>query len=99
MQAIERMRRLLSSLPKSDQPLGEQFIQERNFESLKDLVDSAMYRVNKSLKSDKPKAEYLEVDIPELSKLKSEVDVYLTQLELPEQEDEDYYGGDTEEEY
>lgn len=38
MLAVERMRKLLSSLPKSDITLGEQFIQSRDFESLKDLV-------------------------------------------------------------
>ena len=41
------MRKLLYSLPKSDQTLGEQFIQSRDFESLKDLVDSAIYKVRK----------------------------------------------------
>lgn len=83
MKPIERMRKLLSSLPKSDQSLGEQFIQSRDFESLKDLVDSAIYKTRKNIKSENPKQEYLEVDLTELSNLKAEVDVYLTQLEVP----------------
>ena len=45
--AIQRIRKLLNSLPKSDQTLGEQFIQIRDFESLKELVDSAIYITKK----------------------------------------------------
>lgn len=80
------MRKLLNSLPKSDITLGEQFIQRRDFESLKDLVDSAIYKVRKNIKSENPKQEYLDVDLTELSNLKAEVDVYLTQLEVPSNE-------------
>lgn len=86
MKPIERMRKLLYSLPKSDITLGEQFIQRRDFESLKDLVDSAIYKVRKNIKSENPKQEYLDVDLTELSNLKAEVDVYLTQLEIPSNE-------------
>lgn len=86
MLAVERMRKLLSSLPKSDITLGEQFIQSRDFELLKDLVDSAIYKVRKNIKSENPKQEYLDVDLTELSNLKAEVDVYLTQLEVPSNE-------------
>lgn len=86
MLAVERMRKLLYSLPKSDIALGEQFIQSRDFELLKDLVDSAIYKVrkHKARKDEEggvpPKQEYLDVDLTELSNLKAEVDVYLTQL-------------------
>ena len=86
MKPIERMRKLLGSLPRSDITLGEQFIQSRDFESLKDLVDSAIYKVRKNIKSENPKQEYLDVDLTELSNLKAEVDVYLTQLEVPSNE-------------
>ena len=95
MKPIERMRKLLNSLPKSDVPLGEQFIQSRDFESLKDLVDSAIFKTRKNIKSENPKQEYLEVDLTELSNLKAEVDVYLAQLEVPSNE----WGEDIEEEY
>lgn len=86
MNSVERMRKLLSSLPKSDITLGEQFIQSRDFESLKDLVDSVIYKVRKNIKSENPKQEYLDVDLTELSNLKAEVDVYLIQLEVPSNE-------------
>ena len=89
------MRKLLNSLPKSDITLGEQFIQSRDFESLKDLVDSAIFKTRKNIKSENPKQEYLDVDLTELSNLKAEADVYLTQLEVPSNEWEE----DIEEEY
>lgn len=86
MRAVDRMRKLLNSLPKSDITLGEQFIQSRDFESLKDLVESAIFKTRKNIKSENPKQEYLDVDLTELSNLKAEVDVYLTQLEVPSNE-------------
>lgn len=97
MKPIERIRKLLGSLPESDVNLGEQFIQSRDFESLKDLVDSAIFKTRKNVKSENPKQEYLEVDLTELSNLKAEVDVYLAQLEVPSNEweediEEEYYG-------
>ena len=97
MNSVERMRKLLGSLPESDVNLGEQFIQSRDFESLKDLVDSAIFKTRKNVKSENPKQEYLDVDLTELSNLKAEVDVYLTQLEVPNNEweediEEEYYG-------
>ena len=88
MKPIERMRKLLNSL-------REQYIQSRDFESLKDLVDSAIFKTRKNIKSENPKQEYLDVDLTELSNLKAEVDVYLTQLEVPSNEWEE----DIEEEY
>ena len=106
MNSVERMRKLLNSLPKSDITLGEQFIQSRDFESLKDLVDSAIYKVrkHKARKDEEggvpPKQEYLDVDLTELSNLKAEVDVYLAQLEVPSNEwEEDIEEEDIEEEY
>lgn len=88
MKAIERMRTLINQLPESDVPLGERFISERDFESLQELVDSAIFRINKSVRSDAPKEEYAKVDLWELKKLKAEVDVYVEQLQLPGEEEE-----------
>lgn len=89
MTAVERMKSLINTLPKSDQPLGDEFINTRQFESLQELVDSAIQRTRRNVNSVTPKEEYLEVDMWELKKLKAEVDVYVEQLRLPELE-EDY---------
>lgn len=89
MTAVERMKSLINTLPKSDQPLGNEFINTRQFESLQELVDSAIQRTRRNVNSVTPKEEYLEVDMWELKKLKAEVDVYVEQLRLSELE-EDY---------
>lgn len=91
MTAVERMRKLINQLPKSDIPLGERFINERQFESLQELVDSAIFRANKNVRGDNPKEEYLKVDLWELKKLKAEVDVYVEQLQLPSEEEYEEY--------
>ena len=92
MNSIDRIHKLLNNLPESDKSLGERFIQCRDFESLKDLVDSAIYKTRKSIKSENPTQEYLDVDLAELSNLKADIDVYLAILEgvekCPEDDDE-----------
>ena len=84
-ESVERMKALIDSLPERDIPLGHKFLSERNFESLKELVDSAIYKVKKSLKTDNPKEEYLKVNLEDLSRLKSEVDLYLVMIEPNEE--------------
>ena len=81
---VERIQALIGSLPERDIPLGHKFLNERDFDSLKELIDSAIYKVRRNLKSDNPREEYLKVNLEDLSRLKSEVDIYIVQLEIPE---------------
>ena len=100
---VERMKALMDSLPERDIPLGHKFLNERDFDSLKELVDSAIYKVKKSLKSDNPREEYRKVNLEDLNMLKSEVDMYIIQLEIPEDgmydEDLDFDDCEIEEEF
>ena len=98
---VKRMKVLMCSLPERDIPLGHKFLNERNFDSLKELVDSAIYKVKRSLKSDNPKEEYLKVNLEDLSRLKSEVDMYIVQWEIPEDDmyNEDFDDCEIEEEF
>ena len=98
---VERMRALMCSLPEKDIPLGYKFLNERDFDSLKELIDSAIYKMKKSLKSDNPREEYLKVNLEDLSRLKSEVDIYIIQLEIPEDDmyDEDFGSYEIKEEF
>ena len=98
---VKRMKVLMCSLPERDIPLGHKFLNERSFDSLKELVDSAIYKVKRSLKSDNPKEEYLKVNLEDLSRLKSEVDMYIVQWEIPEDDmyDEDFDDCEIEEEF
>lgn len=98
---LSRITALISSLPEKDTSLGFNFLRERDFDSLKALVDSALYKVKKSRNDENPREEYLKVNLTELRKLKTEVDVYVARLEPFE----DYYDenfvefGTNEEEY
>ena len=98
---VKRMKALMCSLPERDIPLGHKFLKERDFDSLKELVDSAIYKVKKNLKSDNPKEEYRKVNLEDLNMLKSEVDMYIIQLEIPEDDmyDEDFDDCEIEEEF
>ena len=98
---VKRMKALMCSLPERDIPLGHKFLNERSFDSLKELVDSAIYKVKRSLKSDNPKEEYLKVNLEDLNRLKSEVDMYIVQWEIPEDDmyNEDFDDCEIEEEF
>ena len=76
----ERIVKLVPQLPAKDIPIAERLIKDRDFCSLKELVDSAIYKVKKSQRSLEPKEEYKNIDLEELSRLKSEVDSYLILL-------------------
>ena len=89
---VERMKALMDSLPERDIPLGHKFLNERDFDSLKELVDSAIYKVKKSLKSDNPRDEYMKVNLEDLNMLKSEVDMYNEDLDFDDCEiEEEFY--------
>lgn len=94
MEPVERIKRLTQYLPKGDIALAHTFIDSRDFESLQELVDSAIVKTKRNISSNNPKEEYLSLDVDELVKLKAEVDVYVEQLQIPYQDDveefEDY---------
>ena len=90
---LGRIRVLITSLPKSDVPLGQKYLQERDFESLQYLINSALIRVRRGLLKENPKKEYLDTNIIRLRKLKVEVDTYCTSLDIDnvEQDEELLY--------
>lgn len=67
--------------------MGRKFVEERNFESLKELVDSAIQIDKNREVSGK---ESLVKDFTGLITLKAKVDKYCSLLEIPEQEDDDF---------
>ena len=82
---LDNIKKFINYLPSKDVQIGFKFLEIRDFENLKDLVDSAIIRTKKNIRSEFPKQEYLNVDLERLNILKAEVDVYLMQLNLPEQ--------------
>ena len=85
---IETIRRLIVYLPKTDIQLGYKFLNRRDFDSLKELIDSAIYKVEKNLASENPKDEYINLDLDMMNELQQEVYLYAINLELPDNEDD-----------
>jgi hypothetical protein len=98
---VHKIEKLISELPKTDVPFGNKYLKNRDFESLQLLINSAIVRVKKSLAKEKPKEEYLKVDLNKLSELKVVVDTYYSIMEVPENKNiyEDYISGEFNEDY
>ena len=62
-------------------------------------MDSAVYKVKRSIGSENPKEEYLRVDLERLNELKAEVDMYVMQLEVPSWDDYDEFDCEIEQEF
>lgn len=90
MEPVERIKRLTQYLPKGDIALAHTFIDSRDFESLQELVDSAIVKTKRNISSNNPEEEYLSLDVDELTKLKAEVDCYVEQLTLPNNDEDNY---------
>ena len=84
---LKQIQQLILNLPPKDIPLGRKFVEERNFESLKELVDSAI-QIDKNREASGK--ESLVKDFTGLLTLKAKVDKYCSLLEIPELEDDDF---------
>lgn len=67
----------MPSLPEKDVKIAKSFIEKRDFESLKELVSSAIIKVQRNLKGESPREEYLNLNLEEMTALESEVSLYL----------------------
>ncbi len=79
---LENINTLIAELPDKDISLGYKFLKERDFESLFDLVNSAIYKVKKSLNSGHPKEEYKDIKLEALNNLQIELDSYTLYLDF-----------------
>ena len=80
MQPVERMRRLIKSLPVRDRELSNVLLNRRKFEDLWDIVTSAIYKVRKNGK------KYPEANLADMNVLKSELSSYMDQLGLNDED-------------
>lgn len=83
---LHNIKILIPFLPTKDVTLANKFLENRDFNSLQELINSSIYIIKKNLKSVNPREEYLTVNLDKLATLKAEVDLYTTQLEIPELE-------------
>jgi len=77
---VQTMRRLLPSLPEKDIAIGNKFLANRDFESLQELVDSAIVKVKRDRSKETPK--YGDIDLADLERLSGIVSDYTSQLQL-----------------
>lgn len=90
------IKELLNYLPKSEVHYAEKYYNLRDFQSLKEIVDSTIFKIKKNLSSDSIKDEYLSIDLDSLYTLQTKVTEYLSLLDEIEEEDEDFTDEDIE---
>lgn len=76
MTQLEKIKSLIQYLPKKDIPIANKLIENREYESLLDLVVSDMERIEKYKESN----DYDDVDLGQLNALRYEVSYYLDLL-------------------
>lgn len=75
-------------LPKKDAVLAEKFLNKRDFQSILELVESDLYKMRKR----KSKGEDIsEFNGDELTELSAELVNYISYLDIPEEDSDDYY--------
>ena len=71
----------IEALPNSDIKYAKKFLDERNFEALKELVDSAIIKIERGLKKDNIKEEYIKVNMNDLLSLQTDINIYLMDID------------------
>ena len=84
---LSNIKKLVNNLPQKDIMLGHMFLEDRNFEALQALVDSALIKIRRSRSSDNPKEEYKDLNLEALDTLKAEVDSYSMLLGIEPEDD------------
>ena len=87
---IESMRRLIRELPKNDDLLGLKFLNNRNFQSLLELVNSDIYLVQVEQDKEEPRDKYKNINIDSLLELKAEILEYMSYIDIPNEYYEEF---------
>lgn len=91
-QPLNKIRELIKELPGKDAPLAAKFLEQRNFQCIMELIESDIYKI-------KQKADLLELvekdsevnaHIDKLLELKSNLDEYMSYLDVPDNSDDLY---------
>lgn len=82
---------LINKLPLKDISIAKKLIEKRDFNSLFELVNSAIIKIEKSLYIDQVNSEYINLDIEALYELQNTINNYLILTgDYEDYEDEDY---------
>ena len=86
---IIKITNLIQYLPEKDIKFAKKFLKERQFEYLKEIVDSDIYKVLKDRKKEESVQKYTNIDLDSLYSLQSELSAYLLLLGINNEEDYD----------
>lgn len=86
---IIKITNLIQYLPEKDIKFAKKFLKERQFEYLKEIVDSDIYKVLKDRKKEESVQKYINIDLDALYSLQSELAAYLLLLGINNEEDYD----------
>jgi len=81
-QTLTKIQNLIKYLPEKDIIHANKFLKLRDFDNLKDLVDSSIIRIKKSRKTNNQK--YLDIDLEKLEELYNEIVIYWSYLDVSE---------------
>lgn len=88
--SLSNIKSLIGYLPKKDAQLGYKFLENRDFQSLKELIDSAIYKVkahNMQYRMGLVESSD-DTDLDKLEILKAETDLYISYLDIPIDDDD-----------
>ena len=68
---VQRIRKLISSLPEKDIPIGNKLLEARNWEELQNLVSSAIVKIERA--TSKGDDKYANIDLPSLYYLQASI--------------------------
>ena len=75
---LNSIRKLIPKLPEKDIAIANRYLEKRDFDSLQDLVDSAIVRIKKDKRKDSPK--YSHIDSADLDRLSVLISDYVSKL-------------------
>lgn len=91
-QPLYKIRELIKELPGKDSTLCEKFLSERDFQSILEIVESDIYKARQKVDPMELLEESNETDryISKLLELKSNLDEYMSYLDIPDNSDDLY---------
>lgn len=91
-QPLYIIRKLIKELPGKDSTICEKYLQERNFECIKEIVESDIYKAKQRADPFELIEEESEVNnyIDKLLALKGALDEYISYLEVPDNSNDLY---------
>ena len=88
---LEKIRSLVPYLPKGDIKFANKFLEERDYEQLKELTGSALERLEKAYRKDVLPDKYKDIDVDKVRELAIECWDYYYLLYPEELEEEEQY--------